>query len=130
MANNHMNKKECTTELARMAAALQVQPRKTTIDDATFALRRAAKILHEIGILECNGVMQRDGYMGWTEDDQKRADARREKAERRVRNTFTVLFGDAMSALRVEFQGDPRGPSVNVYMAGDTSGQRRIATFW
>lgn len=128
----HMTATDARNELIRMADEIDapIMPHSDAVRDAIETLRSAARALHRVSLDECNGVRQPDGYMGWTDANQAAADEKTAKQMARVNKALNDLFPTFMRKVRVEHQGDPRGPSVAVYMAEDKSGQRRLATFW
>jgi len=94
---------------------------------ATAEIARHAVRLSAIGERECNGVMGPDGFMKWDEDDQKKADFEREGSERAVLDAFAeAMDTETLARLDIEFQGDPRGPSVIVHIQ---DGPRYVAAF-
>lgn len=128
----HMTVKDARNELVRMADEIDapILPHGKDVTNAIETLRSAARALHRIALDECNGVRQPDGFMGWTEANQAAADEKTAKQMARVNKALNDLFPTFMRKVRVAHQGDPRGPSVAVYMAEDKNGSRRLATFW
>lgn len=91
-------------------------------------MRSAAMRLSNIGERECNGVIGPDGFAKWDDADQKHADNVRANAEKRVSDSLAALFdAETLARLELEFQGDPRGPSVII---GIKDGPQRIVTLW
>lgn len=129
---SHMNATDARKELVRMADEIDapILPHGKDVTNAIETLRSAARALHRIALDECNGVRQPDGFMGWTEANQAAADEKTAKQMARVNSALASVFTTFMSKVRVAHQGDPRGPSVAVYMADDKNGSRRLATFW
>ena len=90
-------------------------------------IRRAAMRLSNIGERECNGVIGPDGFAKWDDADQAKADADRNRAEKRVNDALDRMFdAETRKRIVVEFQGDPRGPSVKI----GTQERPNIATAW
>lgn len=72
------------------------------------AIGRRLRKLHEV---QCNGVRQSDGHMGWTEADA----ARNERAVEKLRARARAVFGTINAGLCLYFNRDPRGPAIKVY---------------
>lgn len=121
----HTTMNEARKEYFRIADAIDA-PYKEGAAERIATIRRAAMRLDWIGIRECNGVTGLDGFAKWDDDDQAKADRHRQLAEQRAKNAFAEAFN--MTRLAIEFQGDPRGPSIIVWDSADTG--RRLATFW
>jgi hypothetical protein len=121
----HISKIECETDFFRLCDRLDVQPLTMMEGNTRFwiaAIRSEAMRLSNLGERECNGVMQPDGFMGWTEKDQAKADNMRAGAETRAKQAFEQLFDRAtLDRIEIEFQGDPRGPSIIVNIKGGPS---------
>lgn len=97
-----------------------------TMIDAATVVRRGVMRLQRIAERECNGVQGPDGYAKWDDADQDKADKARERAESRIVAAFDTVFDMSRpEAPRLEFQGDPRGAALRVYVDG-----REVAAFW
>lgn len=95
---------------------------------ATGEILRHAVRLSNIALRECNGVRGDDGYMRWNEADQTQADFEREGSERAAIDAFAeAMDTDTFNRLDIEFQSDPRGPSVIV---NTKDGAQRVAVFY
>ena len=91
-------------------------------------LRAAAMRLSNLSERECNGVVGPDGFAKWDDKDQASADKARDKAEKRALYALESLFdSETFQRVRVEFQPDPRGPSIILHVA---NGPQRVACFW
>lgn len=94
---------------------------------ATTEIVRHAKRLSAIGERECNGVRGPDGHQKWDENDQEQADFEREGSERAILDAFAeAMDSETLARLDIEFQGDPRGPSVIVHIK---DGPQYVAAF-
>lgn len=102
-------------------------PSSEKIADRLISARNAARVLSRISEQECNGIM-RNGYATWTDEDQQRADQRRDAAEKRFSDALGALFdAETFKRIDIEFQGDPRGPSVLVHIK---DGPQRVMVAW
>lgn len=127
MSDNHVTFEAIKKEYYRLIDVLDVG----STPDAMAALRQLrsdAMRLSNIGIRECNGVIKSDGYAGWDDKDQTRADNERANAEKRIGDALDRMFDvETRKRIVVEFQGDPRGPSVKIHVA---DGRRDVLTAW
>lgn len=124
----HVTLKELTADYYRLLDVLDVGSRDAS--STLFwlrAIRADAMRLSNLGERECNGVMKADGFMGWDDADQRKADNTRRNAEKRIRDALDQLFDrETFNRLVIEFQGDPRGPSVIV----GTAERSRVLVAW
>lgn len=91
-------------------------------------LRQAAMRLSNLSERECNGVIGPDGHAKWDDNDQAAADKARDKAEKRATDALQFLLdADAFKRTEIEFQPDPRGPSIILHVK---DGPQRVACFW
>lgn len=129
--NANMSRKEATQQATRLVASVDAALDTSTADLATLAdnLRAAARRLFRVSIDECNGVIGHDGFARWNEDDQAKADKKREAATHSVRASVENALGASAARVRLEFQGDPRGAMIVAHVA-DTQGEREVARFW
>lgn len=127
MSDNHVSFGAIKKEYYRLIDVLDVG----STPDAMAALRQIradAMRLSNVGIRECNGVKKPDGFMGWDDKDQKHADNQRANAEKRIHDALDRMFDtETRKRIIVEFQGDPRGPSVKIHVQG---GRRDVLTAW
>lgn len=125
----HMTREEARKEYYRICDAVDCgSPAWEVVSANLNVIRNTARRLDQLNLLECNGVIGRDGFAKWDEEDQQRNDANRERATNRARDAFAAMFDAAtMELLEIEFQGDPRGPAITVNVKG---GAQRVATFW
>lgn len=125
----HVTKQALRSEYYRLLDALDVgSPGWDTVNTSLHTFRNAAMRLSSIGERECNGVMGPDGFAKWDEADQAKADRDSEAAQRRAIAALEALFdAETFKRLAIEFQGDPRGPSITVSVVG---GSQRILTAW
>lgn len=120
---------DARAEYYRLVDRLDVGTPGWTIATAHLkTLRLAARALTRLSERECNGVIKPDGFAGWDDIDQKHADEARERAEKRVQSAIDGLFdSETRRNIEVEFQPDPRGPSVIINLV---NGPQRVACFW
>lgn len=124
--SNHMTKVEAEKEVFRIADRLDLTTAGNPFE-AAHEMRRVAMGLDALNVKECNGVRGPDGFMKWDEQDQAKADKRRENLTAQFKALMLQTFpADIEDKVKYEFQGDPRGPSVKVYAL---DGQQ-LATFW
>lgn len=91
-------------------------------------LRAAAMRLSNLSEKECNGVIGPDGHAKWDDKDQAQADKARDRAEQRATRAIESLFDcEAFKRVEIEFQPDPRGPSIILHVK---DGPQRVACFW
>jgi len=91
-------------------------------------LRAAAMRLSNLAEQECNGVIGPDGHAKWDDRDQARNEKARQKAEERASRAIEFLVdSDTFKRLDIEFQPDPRGPSIILHIK---DGMQRAACFW
>lgn len=128
---SHISKLEMEKDFFRFCDLLNVMPQTTMEGNTRYwiaALRSEAMRLSNLGERECNGVRQPDGFMGWTDKDQAKADNQRKGAETRAKEALSQLFDRAtLNRLEIEFQGDPRGPSIIISIKG---GMSRALVAW
>jgi hypothetical protein len=123
----HITKEELNRDILRLMHELDVVFTAEARENVK-ALRQAGMTLSNISEMECNGVPGRDGHMKWDEADQQRADNRRAGAEKRAITALKDMFSaETFKRLHIEFQGDPRGPSIIVGIRGGTD---RIVCVW
>lgn len=126
---SHITKQALRVEYYRMLDALDAGSRDSeTVNARLSDLRTAAMRLSNLGEQACNGVRGPDGHMKWDEADQQRNDDACERAEERAKAALNGLLDDETYArLEIEFQGDPRGPSVIVHIK---NGPQRVLCVW
>lgn len=90
-------------------------------------IRIAARRLSRQHLSLCNGVIGADGFAKWDEADQTNYERKCRDAEKMATAAFHTLFP---RGLALDWQRDPRGPSIIVYDRKDTDGQNRLASFW
>jgi hypothetical protein len=91
-------------------------------------LRVAAMRLSNLAEQECNGVIGPDDHAKWDEQDQARNEKARQKAEDRASRAIEFLLdAETFKRLEIEFQPDPRGPSVILHIKNQ---YERAACFW
>jgi hypothetical protein len=91
-------------------------------------LRAAAMRLSNLAEQECNGVIGPDGHAKWDEQDQAKNEKARQKAEdRALRAVEFLVDAETFKRLEIEFQPDPRGPSVIIHVKDQ---HQRAACFW
>lgn len=123
---NHMTEQESKDQLYRVIDAVGDNGEGMGVY-RFHALRKAARYLDQISVRECNGVQGPDGHMKWDDQDQRRADKARTRWEERALDALRDVFGADLPQIDVEFQGDPRGPSIIIHTKGK---QDRLAAFW
>jgi hypothetical protein len=125
---SHKEQTESLRQLYRIADALERQgfelPGESGFRFHEFnwsarELRLAASTLQRISESECNGIERYDHkarmrLASWTDADQANADKRRAKQEIRAMEALKSIFGPELmrDAIRVHFQGDPRGAMI------------------
>lgn len=126
---SHVTKIDLRRKYYRLLDALDVGSiNAMTVSNHLDTFRSAAMRLSNIGERECNGVMGHDGFMKWDDADQAKADRERDAAEGRAIAAREALFdAETFKRLSVEFQGDPRGPSIKVHIV---DGAQNIMTAW
>ena len=106
---------------------------KVTLPDWHFLnsrarqIRLAARRLSVLHLSQCNGVIGADGFARWNDDDQANYEKKCGAAEKAATAAFVALFP---RGFRIDWQRDPRGPSIVVYDRRDSGGQNRLASFW
>ena len=125
----HITRDELRRDYYKLLDALDVGYRDA--DEVRWSLavmRLAAMRLSNLGEQACNGVRGPDGHMKWDDADQRRNDDACMRAEARVKVALGKLFDvDTFNRLDIEFQGDPRGPSVII---GIKNGPQRVLCVW
>lgn len=125
---NHQTLEQAKKEIFTLADRLGVTALPyETLNLHTAEIRRAAMRLGSLGERQCNGVIGPDGHAKWDDKDQETCDRWTATAERRAATALRFLFCDAFKRLEIEFQGDPRGPSIIIH---ERYGRQRLATFW
>lgn len=125
---SHVSKEIVRKEYYRLLDTLDVGSQNAVaVNDYLSDMRAAAMRLSNLSLRECNGVIGPDGFAKWDEGDQEECDKARAAAEKRVLHALDMLF-DAETRKRIvtEFQGDPRGPSVQIHVEG----RRNIVTLY
>jgi hypothetical protein len=91
--------------------------RPYALESACKAVRNAARKLDRQRLNMCNGVMQPDGFMGWSQEDQ-------DKAEKTIANCQDIieseLKGVLVRGLVYDFRSDPRAPVLRVVNKDNT----------
>jgi hypothetical protein len=91
--------------------------RPYALESACKAVGNAARKLDRQRLNMCNGVMQPDGFMGWSQEDQ-------DKAEKTIDNCQDIieseLKGVLVRGLVYDFRGDPRAPVLRVVNKDNT----------
>lgn len=91
-------------------------------------LRSAAMRLSNLAEKECNGVIGPDGFAKWDDNDQEKNDKAILRAANRVVDAVSgAMDSESFAKVQIEFQGDPRGPSVILHIK---DGPQRVACFW
>ncbi len=113
-----MNITSQNIELAIWRSSL-VSPktRPYALQSACEAVNKAARKLDRQRINMCNGVMQPDGFMGWSQADQEKA----EKTIATCRELIeSELKGVLVRGLTYDFRSDPRAPVMRVVNKDNT----------
>ena len=84
-------------------------------DACVLIITTEAKNLNTLALKECNGITCADGSQRWTEADQENNDKLRALDEKLIVRAFRTLWPDTMHKMIIEFQADPRGPSVIIH---------------
>ena len=85
--------------------------RPYALETACQTICKAARKLDRQRLNMCNGVMQPDGYIGWSQADEDAA----EKTIATCRETIeSELKGVLVRGLVYDFRGDPRAPVLRV----------------
>lgn len=126
---SHITKAELRKDFYRLLDLLDVGSRdSSTVQALLNELRQAGMRLSNLGEQACNGVRGPDGHMKWDDADQRRNDDACMRAETRVKVALDKLFDvETFNRLDIEFQGDPRGPSVII---GIKNGPQRVLCIW
>lgn len=91
-------------------------------------VRLSARRLDWANEHECSGFPCANGEFRLTDDDQAKLDRTRETHERHVTDAFARLFDtDTLARIRIEFQGDPRGPAIRIH---EKDGAQDVGAFW
>lgn len=125
----HVSKADAMKEYYRLCDRLDVGS-PSGVDTRAWMLeaRQAAMHLSNIHVRECNGVIGADGFAKWDDADQAQADRESLAAANKALNAFSKLFdAETYARLVIEFQGDPRGPSIIVSVR---DGAQRVLTLW
>ena len=124
----HQNFEQVKKEYYRLLTVLDVgSPSWDVLRDSLKEISNGARRLSRLGEQECNGVIGPDGFAKWDDQDQERNDKARERAQKRVAAALGRIFdSETAGRIVVEFQPDPRGPSVILH----TNTAQRVACFW
>jgi hypothetical protein len=91
--------------------------RPYALESACKAVCNASRKLDRQRLNMCNGVMQPDGFMGWSQEDQ-------DKAENTIENCQDIiereLKGVLVRGLVYDFRRDPRAPVLRVVNKDNT----------
>lgn len=99
-----------------------------SIRDQADAMRLAARKIHQESLKQCNGVIQADGYLGWSESNQEKSDRAIDRASERFAGAFACIFPSCNKAFAIEVNRDPRGAPITIN--GIDPAKDRIASFW
>ena len=91
--------------------------RPYALEKACKTICKASRKLDRQRINMCNGVMQPDGYMGWSEADQDKAEKTIATCRRIIESE---LKGVLVRGLIYDFRGDPRAPVMRVVNKANT----------
>lgn len=124
----HATRTEVRNELVKLINLLDVGT-PSNFPAVVNTLQSAGAKLSRLSEVACNGVFDRaTGFMRWNDEDQATNDRQRDEQEQRATMALESLFDAATCArLDVEFQGDPRGPSIIIGVKG---GQSRVVTLY
>lgn len=81
------------------------------LETACKTICKAARKLDRQRINKCNGVMKPDGYIGWSEEDDAKAEKTIDTCTKIIENE---LKGVLVRGLIYDFRGDPRAPVLRV----------------
>ena len=85
--------------------------RPHALETACKTICKAARKLDRQRLNMCNGVMQPDGFMGWSEKDDVKAEKTIDDCSKIIENE---LKGVLVRGLVYDFRGDPRAPVLRV----------------
>jgi hypothetical protein len=128
--NNHITLIDARKSFFAMCDRLDLAPNFALTASVIKQIRDCAMRLSSIAERECNGVNdpKHPGCQKWDDKDQAHADRVHANNERKILAALESVFDNAdFSRLEIEFQGDPRGPSVIIHERG---GMQRLASFW
>lgn len=91
--------------------------RPYALETVCKAVCKAARKLDRQRINMCNGVMQPDGYMGWTEADETKAEETIATCRKIIEDE---LKGVLVRGLTYDFRDDPRAPVLRVVNKDNT----------
>ena len=87
------------------------------VESACKAICKAARKLDRQRLNMCNGVIQPDGYIGWSEVDGAKAEKTIDTCRKIIEDE---LKGVLVRGLVYDFRGDPRAPVLRVVNKDNT----------
>jgi hypothetical protein len=125
-AGPYMTPAECAEQLARVFYRLDASPPNNVAGIAS-SIRARVMTLEKCNMAECNGVVQPDGFIGWTEENQDQTNILRIRAQKEIRDIIReAVPAEHDDRVAIEFQGDPRGCPVLIHI----DDRERVASFW